>query len=70
MLADKNILELKYEIIVNMLAEKLNISKEEALEIFYHSDTYELISNGIADMHCLSEQYLVEDIIRRKTICQ
>ena len=64
MLADKNILELKYEIIVNMLAEKLSISKDKALEMFYHSDTYDLISNGIADMHCLSEQYLVEDIIK------
>lgn len=66
MLADKNILQLKYEIIVNMLVEKLSISKEKALEIFYHSDTYELMSKGIADMHCLSEQYLVDDIIIRK----
>ena len=65
MLADKSILELKYEIIVNMLSEKLSISKEKALEMFYHSDTYELISNGIANMHCLSEQYLVDDIIKR-----
>ena len=41
-------------------AENLTLSK--ALRIFYHSDTYELMSKGISDMHCMSDGYLVEEL--------
>lgn len=34
----------------------------KALGIFYHSDTYELMSKGISDMHCMSDGYLVEEL--------
>ncbi|MGM9539574.1 hypothetical protein [Anaerovibrio sp.] len=33
-----------------------------ALEFFYHSVTYELMSKGISDMHCMSDGYLVEEL--------
>ena len=52
----------KYARIVAQFAQAENISMSRALELFYHSVTYELISQGISDMHCMSDGYLVEEL--------
>ena len=57
MQADKTILQMKYARIVKLFADHLHISYEDALDFFYNSDTYSLISEGIGDMHCLSDEY-------------
>lgn len=62
MQADKNILQMKYARIVRLFADQIGIPYEDALEFFYASDTYHLISSGIADMHCLSDEYLADEI--------
>ncbi len=69
MLANKIILQRKFARIVQMFAEQTGISYEEALGTFYDSKTFELISEGIADMHCMSDKYLVDELIaeRQKT---
>ena len=36
---------------------------EDALVFFYDSETYNLISNGVADMHCLSDEYLADELL-------
>ena len=36
---------------------------EDALSFFYNSSTYELISEGVADMHCRSDEYLVDKLM-------
>ena len=46
-----------------MFAEKAGYSYEEALGMFYDSKTFELISEGIADMHCMSDEYLVDELM-------
>lgn len=63
MLADKIVLQMKYARIVRLFADRLQIPYEEALAFFYHSDTYKLISNGVADMHCLSDEYLADELL-------
>ena len=63
MLANKIILQCKYARIVQMFAEKSELSYEEALGMFYDSKTFELISEGVADMHCMSDEYLVDELI-------
>lgn len=63
MLANKIILQRKYARIVQMFAEKSELSYEEALGVFYDSKTFELISEGVADMHCMSDEYLVDELI-------
>lgn len=63
MLADKIILQMKYARIVRLFADRLQIPYEEALAFFYNSDTYKLISNGVADMHCLSDEYLADELL-------
>lgn len=62
MYANKTILQMKYARIVKLFADSVQISYEDALEFFYNSETYQLISNGIGDMHCLSDGYLAEEL--------
>ena len=57
------LLQKKYARIVTLLAERLSVTTIRALEVFYHSDTYELMREGVADMHCRSELYLVDEIL-------
>ncbi len=63
MLADKIVLQMKYARIVRLFADKLQIKYEDALSFFYDSETYKLISNGVADMHCLSDEYLADELL-------
>ena len=35
---------------------------EKALDFFYHSETYQLIRDGVSDMHCMSDAYLAEEL--------
>ena len=61
--ADPVLLQMKYSRIVALLAKRKNISMLEALTIFYHSQLYKLISEGISDMHCMSDEYLVQELM-------
>lgn len=56
--ADKTILQMKYARIVNIFAKESGLSLEDALDVFYNSCLYGLISEGVADMHCRSDGYL------------
>ena len=60
MMADPTLLQMKYARIVNEFAMIADISWETALDYFYHSATYELIREGIYDLHCHSDGYLAE----------
>ena len=46
-----------------MFAEKKGCSYEDALDFFYNSKTFELISEGVADMHCMSDEYLTDELL-------
>ena len=35
---------------------------DEALGLFYHSEVYQLMRDGVSDMHCMSDLYLVEEL--------
>lgn len=63
MKANKILLQRKYARIIKLFSEQAGISIEEAMEKFYHSKTYELISNGISDMHCRSDLYLADELL-------
>ena len=30
--------------------------------LFYHSKIYRLISEGVSDLHCMSDEYLAEEL--------
>lgn len=40
----------------------MQLSEEMAMELFYNSNTYILMSKGISDFYCLSDACLVEEI--------
>lgn len=61
--ANKTILQMKYARIVEIFARESGLDLEDALAFFYNSDTYALISEGIADMHCRSDEYLAEELM-------
>lgn len=57
----QTILQMKYARIIAGIAEKQSISLEEAMDRFFHSVTFQMINNGIADLHCRSDRYLVDE---------
>ena len=60
--ADPVLLQMKYSRIVALLAKRKNISLMDALTIFYHSQLYQPMGEGILDMHCMSDD-LVEELM-------
>lgn len=48
--ANKTILQMKYARIVDLFAKESGLTLEDALSFFYDSDTYKLISEGVADI--------------------
>jgi len=64
MKADKAILQLKYDSVIETLSKKKGITLREALDVFYKSAVYREMREGISDMHCRSDLYLAEEIIK------
>lgn len=58
------VLQAKYARIIALLASKENITFDQAMERFYDSDVFRLIQDGIADLHCRSDQYLADEVSR------
>lgn len=56
------LLQMKYARIVASYASKENLSLKSALDLFYRSNVYRLMSQGISDFHCRSDGYLVEEL--------
>lgn len=48
-------------IIIN-ISEMFGVSLKEATDIYYGSETANLIEEGVADLHCRSDKYLAEEI--------
>lgn len=63
MTANPILLQKKYARIIELFSEKENLSIDDALSFFYHSTVYQLISEGVSDLHCMSDEYLMEELI-------
>lgn len=62
------LLQKKYVRIVEKFAEQTGINTREAMDYFYRSFTYKEVSEGISDMHCRSDEYLVEELKQEYSI--
>ena len=62
MQADKTLLQMKYSRVVALFAAQQGLSTEDALDFFYHSETYQELREGIADLHCRSDQYVADEL--------
>jgi len=60
--ANPILLQKKYARVVELYAKENGISLEEALDVFYRSVLYKLMSEGVSDMHCMSDEYLVREL--------
>lgn len=63
-LGKQTILQMKYARIITAIAKMMNIDEVAAMDVFYNSDTMQLINDGVGDLHCRSDLYLAEEIIR------
>ena len=61
--ANPNLLHKKYPRLIELFAKKLGVGYDTALDFFYKSETYKLISEGVSDMHCMSDEYLVAELL-------
>jgi len=62
MTAHPVLLQKKYVRIIELFAKENKVELNEALDFFYNSELYQLIREGCSDMHCMSDQYLVQDL--------
>ena len=56
------LLQKKYACIVEMFAKDNDLSLKDVLHFFYNSFVYQLMSEGVSDMHFMSDLYLVEEL--------
>lgn len=63
-LGKQTILQMKYARIIEAMAGMMHVDYITAMDIFYNSDTMQMINDGIADLHCRSDLYLVEEVIK------
>ena len=66
MTANKTLLRMKYVRVIEAFASRTGCSLEAALDAFYRSRTYEFMRDGVSDMHCMSIDYLVEELLEER----
>lgn len=60
--ANPILLQKKYARVVSLFAKQNKITLEKALDTFYHSVLYELMSEDVSDMYCMGDEYLVQKL--------
>lgn len=60
------ILEAKFARVISEISKMYNVSLDDAMDMFYNSETIQLMEEGVADLHCRSEKYLAEEVWREK----
>ena len=56
------LLQKKYARVIECFAKQRRLSLDEALGLFYHSEVYQLVRDGVSDMHCMSDAYLADEL--------
>lgn len=57
--------------IILCISEMYGVSLNEATDIYYNSETANMIEEGVADLHCRSDKYLAEEVWNEhQEICQ
>ena len=54
---------MKFARVIEAYAARTGCSLDEALDRFYKSKTYELMRDGVSDMQCMSDEYLVDELV-------
>ena len=67
MTANPILFQKKYARVIECFAKQQGLSLDEALDLFYHSEVYQLMRDGVSDMHCMSDAYLAEELRQEYT---
>lgn len=62
-LINETLLQMKYARIIDLLAQRLDISHPRALEVFYNSDTYRYMSRKMYHLHNMSDAYVADEVM-------
>ena len=62
MTANPILLQKKYSRVTECFAKQHGLSLDAALDFFYRSEVYQLIHDGVSDMHCMSDAYLADEL--------
>ena len=60
--ANPILLQKKYSRVIERFAAKAGISLNSALDFFYRSEVYGLLRDGVSDMHCMSDEYIADEL--------
>ena len=61
--ASKILMQSLYKDIILEFSKETGKRLEESIDLFYTSETYELISEGVADLHCRGAKYLAQELM-------
>ena len=62
MIANPIFLQKKYSSVTACFAKQQGLSLDAALDFFSHSQVYQLMRDGVSDMHCMRDAYLAEEL--------
>ena len=62
MIANQTLLQMKYARIISAFAKEAKIPVAQAMDFFYHSTEYRLMREGVGDLHCMTDEYIVDDL--------
>lgn len=60
--ANPILLQKKFARVIELFASQVDITLDEGLDFFYRSTLYRLVKDGVSDLHCMSDDYLAEDL--------
>ncbi|GMQ59070.1 hypothetical protein AN1V17_34670 [Vallitalea sediminicola] len=61
--ANKTLLQALYKKIIIEFSKETGKDLDESMDYFYTSETYELISEGVGDLHCKGVKYLTDELM-------
>lgn len=61
--ANKVILQKMYTKIIMEFSNQTGKDLLESMDYFYNSTTYDLIKNGVSDIHCRGYKYLTDELM-------
>lgn len=61
--ANKVLLQKMYTKIIIEFSNQTGKSIEDSMDYFYKSTTYDLVREGISDMHCRGYKYLTDELM-------
>ena len=61
-MANRILLQHKYANVIETFSRNQGLKLRQAIDLFYKSETYQLMREGISDMHCRSDEYLAKEL--------